>query len=87
MKADGEISYFHGPVRRFLHQPEGAPTHSVFDILPPPLRGRAREAIKAVSEGEMPSHRNSVSLPGEDRQLVIGPHPTTLQPYPAPNAG
>lgn len=58
VKADGEISYFHGPVRRFIDQPQGAPTHSIFDLLPSPLRSRAREAIKAVSEGKTPSNRS-----------------------------
>ncbi len=59
VKADGEIAYFHGPVRRFIDQPEGSPTYSIFDVLPPPLRGRAREAIRAVAAGETPSHRSA----------------------------
>jgi|TARA_R100000049_G_C1957062_1_gene115525 two-component system CheB/CheR fusion protein len=72
VKADGEISYFHGPVRRFIDQPEGAPTHSIFEILPPPLRSRAREAIKAVAEGENPSHRSArIRYPDRDTSVCL----------------
>ena len=70
VKADGEIAYFHGPVRNFIDQPEGAPTHSLFDILPPSLRSRAREAIKAISSGESSAHRTArVRYP--DRDTVV----------------
>lgn len=72
VKADGEISYFHGPVRRFIDPPEGVPTHSIFEILPPPLRSRAREAIKAVAEGETPSHRSArVRHPDRDASVAL----------------
>ena len=70
VNADGEISYFHGPVRKFIDHPEGAPSQSVYEILPSPIRSRAREAIKAVSSGESPSHK-SVLVRFPDRDISV----------------
>ena len=61
----------------------GAPVNRRISILV--LNTDAQARIE--NNGEVPSHRNSVSLPGADRQLVTGPHPPTLQPHPVPNAG
>ena len=70
VKRDGEIAYFHGPVRRFIDQPEGSPTHSIYEILPSALRSRAREAINAVAENETPSHR-SARIRYSDRDTTV----------------
>ncbi len=59
LRANGEIAYFHGPVRRFLETPEGAPSQNIFDMLPASLRSRVREAVRQVSAGEQPSHRSA----------------------------
>lgn len=68
----GEIAYFHGPVRDFLEQPEGVPSHSIYDILPTPLRSRAREAVKAVSAGDSPEHRSArIRYPDRDASICI----------------
>ncbi|MBB3034826.1 chemotaxis protein CheB [Alteriqipengyuania lutimaris] len=72
VKRDGEIAYFHGPVRRFIDQPEGSPTHSIFDILPTPLRSRAREAIKEVGSGETARHRSArIHDPDRDGSVCL----------------
>jgi len=72
VKADGEIAYYHGPVRKFIDHPEGAPSHSLFDILPSALRSRAREAIKAVSNGDEPSHKSvRIRMPDGDTSVCI----------------
>ena len=72
VRSDGEIVYFHGPVRKFIDQPEGTPSHSVFEILPTPLRSRAREAIKAVSSGDEPSHKSAlIRYPDRDTSVCI----------------
>ena len=68
----GEIVYFHGPVRDFLDQPEGVPSHSVYDVLPTALRSRAREAVKAVSAGDSPQHRSArIRYPDRDTSVCI----------------
>ncbi|KHK90789.1 histidine kinase [Novosphingobium malaysiense] len=69
---NGDIAYFHGAVRRFIDQPEGTPSQSIYDLLPPALRSRAREAIKAVSGGGSPSHRSAmIRYPDRDASVCI----------------
>ncbi|MCQ0987065.1 chemotaxis protein CheB [Jiella marina] len=50
--ADGRIAYYHGSIRRFIDTPEGEPSTNLFDLLPPPLRARVRETLRAVRNGE-----------------------------------
>ncbi|MBS7670965.1 chemotaxis protein CheB [Croceicoccus gelatinilyticus] len=72
VKADGEIAYFHGPVRKFIDHQEGSPSHSIFDLLPSPLRSRTREAIKAVSSGDTPAHKSvRIRYPDRDASVCI----------------
>ncbi|TYC52198.1 PAS domain S-box protein [Rhodobacterales bacterium] len=67
----GEIVYFHGPVRRFVDHPEGAPSNSIFDILPPALRSRAREAIKATKAAGNDTFRRSAKVRFADRDATV----------------
>ncbi|RPF72827.1 PAS domain S-box protein [Aurantiacibacter spongiae] len=70
--SDGEIAYFHGPVRRFLDHPEGEPSTSIYDLLPAPLRSRVREALTKVKSGNRPSHRSAkVRFPDRDTTVCV----------------
>ncbi|WP_299308419.1 chemotaxis protein CheB [uncultured Croceicoccus sp.] len=72
LHADGQIAYFHGPVRRFIDQPEGEPRNNIYDMIPGALRSRVREAIGAVAKGDEPSHRPArVRLPDRDAEVCV----------------
>ncbi|RLQ87928.1 chemotaxis protein CheB [Notoacmeibacter ruber] len=72
ISTEGQISYYHGPIRRFIETPEGEPTSNLFELLAPPLRVRVREALRKLEAGEVPARAEGVlKLDGQDRLLKI----------------
>ncbi|GGC25822.1 hypothetical protein GCM10011371_11740 [Novosphingobium marinum] len=72
VRASGDIAFLSGNVRRFLAMPPGEPSNNVFDMVPASLRSRVREAVRAVSQGESPSHRSArVRLSDDDAMVCI----------------
>ena len=70
IRQSGDIAYFYGPVRRFLELPEGEPSNSIYDLLPPSLRSRAREAQQLVAKGETTS-RLRAKMRLDERPVTI----------------
>jgi two-component system CheB/CheR fusion protein len=66
-----EIIYHNGPTNRYLHQPRGAPTQNLLELLPEGLRNRVRGAIyRATQEARPVSIRTSISADDERKRQV-----------------
>ena len=68
--AQGVIQHYVGKVRRFVDTPEGEPTNNIYDILPAPLRGRVREAVRRRSN-DQEAESQPVAVRFHDRDQTV----------------
>lgn len=71
MDQNYDILYHNGPTNRYLHQPRGAPTHDLLELLPEDLRNRVRGAVYRTTQESRPvSIRTSISGDDEKKRQV-----------------